>query len=255
MTFDPKIYERDIYKGTVYSAWLKYSNERDVLEEFLKKHPEHWIRKDNLSILDIGCGSGSAAKRIMSILDEKNVSYQYTGVDPYQDQLDRWGEWLPENKNDIVTLKKGTIENFNPDKKYDLVIVVHALYYASDLKKALKKICSWGTNAFIVHHGQYGINEVHQAFRSFVKEGPNIISTYNKVKSELDAVRIPYRLETVITQVDIRPCHDPKNEDGRRLIKFFLECSELPEEIIEKVSAFLRAKGDFMKQDVGYFFL
>lgn len=252
-TFDSKIYERDIYEDSIYSAWLKYSNERDVLEEFLRKNFERWVKKNNLSILDIGCGSGSAARRIMRILDDRVIAYTYTGVDPYRDQLDRWAEWLPEDKR--VTLIKDTIENFKPDKTYDLVVVVHALYYVDDLRGALEKIRSWGKIALIVHHGERGINEIHQALRSLVKEGPNIISTYNKVKNELDIAKIPYDFDVVMTQVDIRPCHDPKNEDGRKLIRFFLEHSELSEDIIENVSLFLKSKGDFMKQDVGYFFI
>lgn len=249
--FDSKIYERDIYEDSVYSAWLKHSNERDVFEKYLKTNLGKCCKKDSLSILELGCGSGSAARRMLSVLNEKGITYSYTGVDPYQDQLDRWLEISPLDKN--VTLIKGTVENFVPNKKYDLVLVVHSLYYVDNLAETLKKICTYGTNSFIVHHGEKGINEIHQAFRSYVKPGNNIISTYNNVKIELDNLHVPYNLDIVMTKTDIRPCHDPKNEDGRKLIKFFLERSELSENIIEEVSSFLREKGDFLKQDVGYF--
>ena len=251
--FDPKIYERDVYQDDIYSAWLKYSNERDVLEDYLRKNFTQWCKKDNLSILEIGCGSGSAARRFLKILDERGISYNYTGIDPYQDQLDRWKDWLPENRN--ISLRQGTIEGFESNEKFDLVLAIHSLYYVDDLKKTLEKIRSFGSNAFIVHHGERGINEVHQEFRVLVKEGPNIISTYNQVRNTLELAEILFSLDVVLTKVDIRSCHDPKNPDGRMLIKFFLERSELPEDVFENVSKFLKAKGDFMTQDVGYFFL
>ncbi|HMP67703.1 MAG TPA: class I SAM-dependent methyltransferase [Candidatus Paceibacterota bacterium] len=251
--FDSKIYERDIYEDSMYSAWLKYSNERDILEEVLKKNKDLWVKKNSISILEFGCGTGSAAKRIFNILNSEGISYEYTGVDPYQDQLDRWSEWLPKGQK--VSLVKGTIEDFRSSEKYDLVLAVHSLYYVNDIGEALRSIKNFGKNAIIVHHGMKGINEVHEAFRSFVKLGPNIISTYKEVKQELDAEQIPYFFEVAMSRVDIRACQNPNNEDGKKLIKFFLEHSELSEKIIVEVRTFLRTKGDFMEQYVGYFFL
>src|SRR6185295_10536947 len=113
-------------------------------------------------------------------------------------------------------------------------------------------ICSLGKTKLIVHHGETGIHQIHEAFREYVKEGPNIISTYQKIETELDSLGIKYELQQVGARVDIRPCHDPKNPDGIRLIKFFLEHSELPQKVIEDVSEFLRTKGDFLDLDHGY---
>ncbi|MBP9782706.1 MAG: class I SAM-dependent methyltransferase [Candidatus Pacebacteria bacterium] len=251
--FDPKIYERDVYEEPIYSSWLKYTNQRDLLELFLTENFHKWCKTNPISILELGCGSGSAAQRIFSILEKNKISYSYLGVDPYQDQLNRWPQALVEKSN--ITLMQGTVESFIPKQKFDLILIIHALYYVDDLPETLIKVNSLGTTKLIVHHGEFGINEVQEKFRSYVKSGPNIISTYHDVKRVLDSVNIPYELNVVDTKVDIRPCHDLKNKDGTNLIKFFLEHSELPEETLTQVSAFLKNKGDIIKQDDGYFFI
>jgi len=255
--FDPKIYERDVFQDSIYSAWLKYSNERDVLEKVFRKKINDWCTKSKLSILDIGCGTGSAALRIFKILNEKGVAYEYTGIDPYKDQLERFKEsifyhHLPQKNIELIVSK---IEDFQTNKKYDLAVVVHSLYYVDDLERVIKKIFSLADKLVIVHHGKYGINEVHQAFHSLVRKGPNIIGTYEKIARILDSLKIPYNLEIYDTYVDVSSCKDPKNEDGRKLIKFFLEHSVLSEDIIEEVSKWFRTKPDIMRHDVGYFFI
>ncbi len=107
----------------------------------------------------------------------------------------------------------------------------------------------------IVHHGERGIDEIHRAFRHYVKPGPNVISTHQDVRCILDSLRMAYEFHNMRAEVDIRPCHDPKNPDGIKLIKFFLEHTELPDEVIKEVSAFLREKGDVMEVDHGYFLI
>lgn len=251
--FDPKIYERNIYQESIYSAWLTYSDERDVLETVFREKVHEWCTKNNLSILDIGCGTGSAAKRVFKILDYKGISYRYTGVDPYKDQLEGFNETLAEKKS--IKLITSKIEDFEIDKKYDLVLIVHALYYVDDIEQLLKKIYPYSKKMIIVHHGEYGINEVHEAFREKVMPGNNIISTFNKVAQTLDRLKISYKLNVYDTKINITPCKESKNKDGIKLIKFFLEHSLLNNETIKMVRKWLKNKPDIMTHNVGYFFI
>ena len=250
--FDSQIYERDIYQDTVYSAWLKNTNERDVLEQVLNDHADWWC-KDNLSILDVGCGPGSAARRVFNILDKKGLKYTFTGVDPYQDQLKRFAEAFPERQDFEMIQSK--IEDFTPSRKYDFVMLIHALYYVDSMEPMIKKLADAADKMIIVHHGKLGINEVHQQFRRYVKPGPHIISTWENVQNVLDTLGIKYTLEVRDTEVNLFSCKDPKNKEGRKLIKFFLEHSELPENVIEEVSEWHKSRPDIMKQDVGFFLI
>ena len=248
MGFDARIYE-NIFQKAVYSAWLKHTNERDVLEEFLNKRFSEWCNKKELSIVDIGCGHGSAAQRVMNVLDSHEIDYNYTGVDPYLNQLKRFREWLPDDKK--IQLVQGTFEDFETEQRYDLGLVVHSLYYTEDLQQALRKVHQLAEKAIIVHHGKEGINTIHDRFPHYVKEGPNIISTYENVVEALDNLGIAHTLNVYPTAVNIGPCKDPQNPDGRKMIKFFLEKTDLPEEILKEVSAFIRNLPDIMNHDIG----
>ncbi len=249
MKFDSKIYERDIYQDTVYSAWLKHANERDVLEEVLRQKFREWCPKDRISMLELGCGLGSGAHRFFKILKENGVSFDYTGVDPYGDQLERFREWLPKGEN--AELIRGTFQDFETDRKYNLAVAIHSLYYVDNLQDSLGKLCRMADKSLIIHHGKQGINTIHKRFSQYVKEGPYIISTHEDITRELDELGIDYSLNTYPTNVDVRPCKDSKNPEGRKMIKFFLERSELPEEVIEEVSTFFTTMPDTMNHEMG----
>ena len=250
--FDAQIYERDIYQDTVYSAWLKNSNERDVLEQVLRDHFSWWA-EDRMSILDIGCGTGSAARRVFNLLTERGFSYQYTGVDPYEDQLTRFREDFQGNAS--VELVCSGVEEASFIEHYDFAMIVHALYYVDSLEKMLEKITASATKTFIVHHGKFGINEVHERFRSYVKPGAHIISTWEDVQKALDGLGIAYKLEVRDTEVNVSSCQQEGNKEGEQLIKFFLEQSNPPDSVVSEVRAWLASRPGVMKQDVGYFFI
>lgn len=247
--FDPQIYERDIYEESIYSSWLKYTNERDLLEKILRERMREWVTKDHISIIDIGCSVGSAAERLFKVLGDNKITYDYTGIDPYGDQLKKFRERHPEES---IKLIQKSLEDIGTGIKYDLAYVIHSLYYVDDIKSALEKIIKISSKAIIVHHGERGINTIHQQFSKYVKPGPNIISTHKLITSSLDEIGKEYTFENYETTVDVTPCHDPKNKDGVNMIKFFLEQSELPQNIIEEVSAFIREEiGDTMIHDMG----
>ncbi len=249
LSFDHKIYERDIYQDTIYDSWLQHASERDVLEDVLEQRLEEWCPTNSLSILELGCGVGSAAKRIFNILNRNCISFQYTGIDPYQDQLQRFRDTI--GKTDPITLELGTSETYTPLQKYNLALVVHSLYYMNNLATTLQNIHQYADCALIVHHGQQGINTIQQQFRSYVKSGNNIISTYQDVTNALDQLDINYTCQVHPTTVDIRPCKDPQNPHGRNMIKFFLEHSTLPEPIISEVSTYFQTLPDYIQHDMG----
>jgi hypothetical protein len=133
--------------------------------------------------------------------------------------------------------------------------MVHALYYVNSFEEVLRKVCTTADKVFVVHHGVFGMNEVHERFRDYVKPGPHIISTWVDVQKSLDALGFKYELEVRDTEVQVAACQDPQNEEGRKLIKFFLERSDPSEKEIKKVSAWFRTRPKVMKHDVGYFFI
>jgi MPBQ/MSBQ methyltransferase len=87
------------------------------------------IPKGVKTVLDVGCGVGGNAAKLLSL------GYQVTGIcpDPYQGQLFR------KNTKGKAGFKLTTLENFNTDQKFDLIIMSESVQYIP-FGEGLKKI-------------------------------------------------------------------------------------------------------------------
>ncbi len=241
----PSVYDSSAEERPIYSAWLKHSNERDMLEKVLDEKFDDWYVRNPLSMLEWGCGLGSAAQRFMSVLNRRGAEYNYTGVDPFLDQLARFRSVVSGDKR--VRLEQGSFDSYVPEKKYDLGIAVHSLYYA-DFEPVLAKIAEFSDKMFLVHHGEQGINQVHLSFPELIIGRANEVSTHKDVCAVLDHLQISYDVQVYTSEVNVEPCHDPQNSDGRDLIKFFLDNKDLTEAEIERVSLYFRKLGSTMME-------
>jgi SAM-dependent methyltransferase len=242
----------DTYKDTIFLTWLKNTNQRRVFEKVLSERSDWWC-KDGMTILELGCGDGASAARLFDVLDKKGLQYSYTGVDPSSEQLERFKTRFP-GKNDLQLTCAGA-EDYAASKKFDLTVVVHALYYVNDLAAILNRICAASEKAIVVHHGKLGINEVHERFRDYVRVGDNIVSTWEDVRRALDRIGASYELQIAYSEADVSSCNDPQNPEGRNLIKFFLDRADLSDDRIVEVSDWFRTRPDTLLQDDGYFFI
>jgi len=237
----------DVYEDKRYLSWLNHANERDYLERFLRSSVDVWCPGKDLSILEWGCGPGAAAQRFFKILNENGVNFDYTGVEPFEAQLEEF-----RKAGEDVTLIQGDFETFTPSKRFDLALVIHSLYYVQ-MKKALIKTFSYVDRTLIVHHGINGINSVHEAFPELVNRMNNRVSTYHDVLRCLDELGRDYEFVELQTRVDVRPCKE-LNQDGRNMISFFLERTDLSDKEIGKVSEYFQEMEDYMRHDIGVIF-
>lgn len=235
--FDDSIYTEP--DGGPYTAWLEVTTEKQDFEDWLTANIPMFacsrMTKRVVRVLDLGCSWGSTSFRIMQVLRRAGLTLDYTAVDPYQPQLDRFRQLA--NLSDLtgVTLHLvcGNAEDWMPDAQaklpaYDLVIGSHMLYYTQgEFRLTLGKMLMLGEELLVVHHGKRGINTVHEAFRQHVHPGPNVISTDDDVAEAMQ--RMPliggrrsghHRFES---QVDVKSIADPHSLRGLNLLSFFLE--------------------------------
>ena len=145
---------------------------------------------------------------------------------------------IPKDKLIYVVGKKGSqfyIAHFATDEK-DLLKFTQVRVAQESLRSLTRKI----------HHGEKGINQIHLRFPELITNRASEISTHKDVCAALDNLEISYDVQVCTSQVNIEPCHDPQNSDGRDLIKFFLDNKELTETEIEKVSSYFRKFGSTM---------
>jgi len=238
----------DVYDGNRYQSWLKHANERDILEIYLRNSFDSWCSKNPFSMVELGCGLGSAAQRFFKVLNEREVDFKYLGIDPFPNQLAKFREDCPDENIELV---EGSFETFIPAESYDLALVIHSLYYTQSMRESLEKVFQVADRAFIVHHGVHGINLVHQTFPDLVNRMNHRVSTYHDVASCLREMGVGFELQELETQVNIEPCKDSKNQHGRNMIEFFMERTDLSEEDFERVSEYFQKMSAYMRHEVG----
>ena len=251
MTSPPSVYETQGPHASPYTAWLKYCNEREVLKTAFEQRFGEWAgtrNEQNLSIVDMGSGAGVSARRITDILDIHGRKYSFTAVDPYQEQLDQFRAWAGE---DYFQYVRAGFEDFVPERKYDLALAIHSLYYAQNMEAALTKIHSFAERAMIVHHGRQGLCTVQSQFPHHVKSKNKWDSTYADVTAVLYSLGIPYRTTFHDADLDVSSCKDPTNQEGVDLIKFLVDNATLSEKEVGEVRAFVKTLPDHFIHDIG----
>lgn len=254
-----------------YTSWLETTTEKRDFEDWLTANLPMFAfsrkTKRVVRVLDLGCSWGSTSFRIMRVLHKAGLTLDYTAVDPYQPQLDKFRRLADASDLTGVTLHLacGNAEDWMPDAEvklpaYDLVIGSHMLYYTgSEFRLTLGKMLMLGQELLVVHHGKRGINTVHEAFREYVHPGKNIVSTDDDVAYAMQQLPLigrrwgHYRFPSA---VDVSSIADPDSLRGRNLISFFLEraIDTIDPEVVRRVRDFIIATyaPDFrMTHDVG----
>lgn len=113
-----------LYRSNDKYALVKY----DIVMEYLPK-------RDNLQILNAGCGSGE-----MNVLLAQNKSWQITGIDNDEKSISLSQKLKEEFKLDNLLLFRSAIEEFEPKEKYDIIIANDVLEHIEDDKEALSKL-------------------------------------------------------------------------------------------------------------------
>jgi len=117
---DKKTYEEIVGKNIRYEILYRY----ETIRRLIKKY-----KKDNLKILDIGCGHG-----FLPFFAEKNwIIY---GIDNDEERIRRARKI--QHKNAIF--KKGDAENFNLNKKFDVILALDVIEHLNHPEKCLKLI-------------------------------------------------------------------------------------------------------------------
>lgn len=203
-----KLFQSD-YNPDQY--WIEWGKRIKANEEFLKK-PKKLEKKmlrvnallDYLetvsfsSVLDFGCGWGFVSK---FILDKFDVN-DYVAFDASPDRIIEAKEYL---KNYSVNLQSSTLERFEINKKFDLVLGTGVLHHIKpeDIKPTIKHLLSFAKKDFIHDDPPPG-------FRSDLKIDKNTTNFFHDYKQiwqelgyDVNVITIPNHSSRTIYHVKI----------------------------------------------------
>lgn len=107
--------------GMLDSPW------RQMLKEYLLSDPNWWQDK---AVLDIGCGTGW----FLTLLDDVGVR-SATGVDPSKQNVA-----LARKHHPDVQVILSSLEEFQTNKQYDVIVAVYVMVHVADIESAMQKI-------------------------------------------------------------------------------------------------------------------
>ena len=90
-------------------------------------------KNKELKILDIGCGTGQLIKEISEHYNKVN----YLGIDVAENMIEVAKK---NNKGKNVKFKTSSIESFENNDKYDIIICTHAFPYFPNKQEMIKKM-------------------------------------------------------------------------------------------------------------------
>lgn len=116
-----------------YDLLLKYSTPYIELFGILEKILQKYFEKENeLSVLDIGGGTGNISQLIHDLLPKAKIDI----IEPSFEMLEIAQKKLEEKE---CTFYHVDFQNFQELKTYDLIVCIHALYLMKDSEKLVSK--------------------------------------------------------------------------------------------------------------------
>ncbi len=96
-------------------------------------------KNDQLKILDIGCGTGQLIKEI----SEQYHEVSYLGIDVAENMIQIAKD---SNNGSNINFRAASIESFESNDKYDIIMCMHAFPYFPNKEEMLKKISGMCTD-------------------------------------------------------------------------------------------------------------
>jgi len=119
-------------RRTVHKDWIKLIN-------FLASKINS-INKEEISILDIGCGDGTTAIQLLDLINKEKIIYDC--VEASKIALSLFEKTMSKKENK-VHLRNKFNEKYYPQhikNKYDIILFVHTNYYITDNEENYKDI-------------------------------------------------------------------------------------------------------------------
>jgi len=201
------------------------SNQRALIIDWLQRvadattFPAHRPTR----LLSVGCGGGVMDQRITNVFAEHVAALTLNGVDPNPEHA-RAFEALFAERGFTVDVFTGRFEDYRPDITFDVVHLVHCLYYfehiGPELRNAVDMLAPGGI-MIILQAPNEDLN--HLADRVWKKQFNQSAWYSNDVLAALEPLGLATHKQRLTAHVDVTECFEPGNPAGIEILDFIIQ--------------------------------
>lgn len=223
------------------------SNQQQLILEWLKNFIAQSRRSaDPLKILSVGCGSGILDNPLIRSIADTPQQVEYTGVDPNAVACRRFQEDFNSQGLPNVKLKlwEHDVESLTSQDPFDLIHVVHSLYYFEDpasTLSALSELLAPGGKVAIILAPEAELNELAMCFWKHHDENKIWFSDF--LADHLSERQLTFSKQRIDGEVDIARCFEADCPLGEMMLDFITQsnCHELGDDIVQLSLDYLRS--------------
>jgi SAM-dependent methyltransferase len=230
--------------ATCMEAYEAASNQREKIIDWFAEDIVPALSSDHSQVLSIGCGAGDLDTEFLAAGSARVSTLNYVGLEPDAQQCARFVAQMGSEEEDGVSVEghNARFEDFEAERRFDLVLMVHSLYYMKDPKQAFEKACDFvdgdGRLAILIASND-SLNELSSAFWELEDREPTWFS--EDLSEHLDRIEVPFERKRIEATLDVTDCCEPDSELGIRISDFLAQVptGRLPERLRGMIFSYL----------------
>ena len=230
--------------ATCLDTYEAASNQRELIFGWFTDHVIPQLSTERASFLSVGCGAGDLDAKILAAGKEHAATISYVGLEPDSRQCERFmSRMVVKNDQNIrVEAHNTCFEKFTEQRRFDLVLMVHSIYYMDDPKLAIENaldLVSEGGRLVILIASNDTLNELSSSFWKLENGGSTWFS--ENLSTHLEKIGVPFERKRIEATLDITSCCEPNSEQGTRIADFVAQVptGELPLHLQEMIFSYL----------------
>ncbi|NES20564.1 MAG: class I SAM-dependent methyltransferase [Symploca sp. SIO3E6] len=211
-------------------AFEAASNQQSMILKWLKDNiqlliPAQKEGKGDVSVLSVGCGSGILDEPFIRIMLKHWSTIAYKGIDPNWEECQAFESRMNEFDSQQVKTRVlcQSLEQFVPDRTYNLVHFIHVLYHFDDVWQAIQSALNFlqpGGTLLIFHTPDNELNSFMKSTQSQLAGYVPLLSS--QLKSLLDEHHVSYQMERIKATLDVTECFNLQSPLKEKLLSFIV---------------------------------
>jgi len=230
--------------ATCLHTYEAASNQRKLIQDWFTNQMIPRLATDSASFLSVGCGAGDLDEKILAAAKEHATTVSYVGLEPDPQQCERFMSRmvLEDDPGTTVEVHNLRFEQFIEQRHFDLVLMVHSLYYMDDprlaLEHALNLVSEKGRLVILIASNDM-LNELSSSFWELENGGSTWFS--EDLSRHLEELGINFERTRIEATLDITSCCEPNSEQGTRIADFIAQVptGELPQPLRQMIFSYL----------------